>query len=367
MLRIAYYISDYGFGHATRSSAIIQGLIETLPRVEIVVCNSFAMPFLEQYFLDERVKFRHVSTDLGYFLKEDSLEPDVDRLNREFDSYIEKWDKKVGEEVRFIQNEKVDMIISDIVPTAFEAGKLAGVHSIGISNFTWYTAYEGLISEEKLAPLKKAYDEMDTFLALAGENEPLWGGEKYCFDFFSREINDQEVKRIREMLNPDGEKTLIYFGLGMKITHDDLDQFAFWDDREVLFIVSSNTHIEKENVYRIPPDYLDTHHFIAAADLAISKAGWGSVSEAVIGNTPLLIIDRQSMKEDRNTISFLKERNLCKTISWEELKGLRVEEMFINEIKHQLCGVQKNQLNEIIDKINELVQLHTIANIRRQP
>jgi hypothetical protein len=36
MIKIAYYISNYGFGHATRSSAVIKGLLETLPQGEIV-------------------------------------------------------------------------------------------------------------------------------------------------------------------------------------------------------------------------------------------------------------------------------------------------------------------------------------------
>jgi predicted glycosyltransferase len=47
MKKIAYYISDYGFGHATRSSGIIKDLLQEIVDVEITVCNSFAMPFLQ--------------------------------------------------------------------------------------------------------------------------------------------------------------------------------------------------------------------------------------------------------------------------------------------------------------------------------
>ncbi|BCB05850.1 glycosyltransferase [Bacillus sp. KH172YL63] len=359
IIKIAYYISDYGYGHATRSSAVIQGLLDTINRVEITLRHSFAMPFLRANFRDERVIFRHMETDLGYFLKKDSLEPDRDRLNREYDSFIKQWDEKVEDEVSFLQDQQIDLILSDIVPTAFPAAKKAGIPSIGISNFTWYTAYEGLISEEKLAPLKKAYGSMDAFFSLAGENEPPWTTEKRSFDFFSRRIDEQEVHRIRQMLNPDGDKVLVYAGLGMKITHDSLDGVGLWDQEDVIFIVSSNMNISKGNVFHIPQDYLDSQNFIAAADLAITKAGWGSISEAVIGETPLLIIDRQSMKEDQNTIFFLKDLDLCKTISWEELQSLKINKKVINEYKHH---VQKNHLNEIVDRINDII-VHRINEI----
>jgi UDP-N-acetylglucosamine:LPS N-acetylglucosamine transferase len=155
------------------------------------------------------------------------------------------------------------------------------------------------------------------------------------------------------MLNPRGEKNLVYFGLGMKITPDNIDQFEFWNDPNTIFIVSSNTSIARENVYRIPTEYVDSHHFIAAADLAITKAGWGSVSEAIIGNTPLLIINRQSMKEDRNTISYLKERGLCKTIEWTGLQQFNS----LNEVIKLYEDNEEPPENKLYDIVRNLIEL----------
>lgn len=60
-----------------------------------------------------------------------------------------------------------------------------------------------------------------------------------------------------------------------------------------------------------------------------------------------------------NTISYLIEPTLCKTINWEELMSLMIDEMVIKEIKHQLSGARENQLHEIVDKISEILQVHT--------
>jgi hypothetical protein len=41
------------------------------------------------------------------------------------------------------------------------------------------------------------------------------------------------------------------------------------------------------------------------------------------------------MKEDQNTISFLKANHLCKTITWDELRQFVINEEFINELQNQ--------------------------------
>lgn len=47
MKTIAYYISDYGFGHASRSIAVIRKLLNH-PEVEIMICHSFALSFIKE-------------------------------------------------------------------------------------------------------------------------------------------------------------------------------------------------------------------------------------------------------------------------------------------------------------------------------
>jgi len=118
----------------------------------------------------------------------------------------------------------------------------------------------------------------------------------------------------------------------MKINVGSLETLPIWDSPNTSFIVSSNVRVKRKNVYQIPSDYIETQNYIAASDLVISKAGWGMIGEALSSNTPLLILNRPSMKEDQNTISYLKEHSLGKTINWEEFKLFQVSSTFINEL-----------------------------------
>jgi hypothetical protein len=60
-----------------------------------------------------------------------------------------------------------------------------------------------------------------------------------------------------------------------------------------LFIVSSNVKVNRDNVFSIPEDETESQAYIAASDLVITKAGWGTVSEAVVYNVLLLILNRE--------------------------------------------------------------------------
>jgi len=318
MKKIIYYISEYGFGHATRSIAIIRELLRN-PEIHIEVVNEFALGFIRRSVLHKNVSYYSFSSDIGYILKDGSIEPNPKRQIHELNCFTNNLDKLVNSEVKRLSKYKVDLIISDISPIAFQVADRLGVPSIGISNFTWFTAFEGLVPSEYLYPLKEAYKKMDYYYALAGSNEVKWGRkENFHFDFYSRKVDQEEVKRIRSNLAR--EKKLVFIGFGMKMKIHDLQKLQIWNSPDTNFIVSSNLQIDHPNVFKIPHDYLETQNYIAACNLVITKAGWGTVGEAVFAGIPLLIIERDGMKEDENTIQYLKASNRAKTISWNNFK-----------------------------------------------
>ncbi|MGG4548007.1 hypothetical protein ABER02_09445 [Rossellomorea marisflavi] len=161
-------ISDYGFGHATRSAAINKELLNNGDEIRIEIITSFSLSFLREVLIDSRVTFREASTDIGYVLQKNSLEPDIQCLNEKFDRYMGEWESRIHTELTYLAQNKIDLVLSDIYPAPFPAAKKLGIPTIGLSNFTWYTAYKELLEEHKLAKLKSAYNEMTYFLALAG-------------------------------------------------------------------------------------------------------------------------------------------------------------------------------------------------------
>ncbi|ADU31900.1 hypothetical protein [Evansella cellulosilytica] len=354
MKTIAYYISDYGFGHATRSIAVISELMKE--DVNIIISTSFPMPIVQTAFEKKhegKITYRYNENDLGFITKMNSIDVDIDKMNVAYDAYISTLPERVIEEEWFLEENNVDLVISDISPAPFLAAKNKGIRSIGISNFTWYTAYLQIIEEHKLTPLKEAYEAMDYYFALAGVNEPDWAREKTEeFGFFARKTNHDEKDKLLELHNRDGKYKLIYLGLGMKIDIEDLDHLRLLDDPNVKLIVSSNIDIKGERIINIPATEPEAHHYTAIADVVITKPGWGTVGEAICNNKPLILINRSHMQEDANTINFLMERKRCMLIEWEELFDLRLtDEKWLDLSKQMSVEKVDNQLNKLVDSI----------------
>lgn len=346
MKTIAYYISDYGYGHASRSIAIIRNILNE-PNIRIIVCHSYALAFLKESLNSNCVTYRNIKTDIGYFLEENSINPDRIRILQEYKNFLSNWDGRRNQEEKFLQINNVDLVISDISPLPFGVAERLGKPAIGISNFSWYTAYQGLIDDKELEPFKEAYTKMTSFFSLAGSKEN-WNVQVNRYGFFSREIDVQEVQRIREYANPKGNLKVVFLGLGMKIDEVSLNELPIWDSPNCVFLVSSNVQVYRTNVIRIPQSYLETQNFIAASDLVISKAGWGIIGEAIAANVPLLILDRSSMKEDQNTIDYLKQHYVCETIDWNTFKTYQVDEALIDRKEKIL---KNNDVNNQTEKI----------------
>ncbi|KEZ48822.1 glycosyltransferase [Metabacillus indicus] len=341
MKTIAYYISEYGYGHATRSIALIREMMNHSD-VRVVICNSFAMEFIMDSLQEhgEKIVYHRVSTDVGYVLKEQSLDIDATALNEACRHYLKTLPDVVSAEDAFLQDYDVDLIISDISPLAFEVAESLQVPSLGISNFTWHTAYKNVINQELLAAFAGSYDKMDYFFSLAGSVEPQWGTiDNQSFGFFSRRVNKAEVRKIRESLDPQGDKHLVFLPIGMKIDLGDITKLPFWNRKNCIFVVSSNMKIDHPNVHKIPSSYTEVQNYVAAADLVISKAGWGTISEVVGNGTSLAIINRPGMDEDQNTITYLQDHRLCSLITWEDLADLRIEDYIDKR--------NKNKQNEV--------------------
>lgn len=352
MKKIVYYVSEYGFGHAARSIALIRELLNHNEDFHIEVVNQYASEFLKASLPNANVTQYMLSTDIGYVLREGSVLPDQDRQIVEIEGYITSFYSLVESEINRLSEKKIDLILSDISPLAFEVANCLGVPSIGISNFTWFTAFLDLVSLELIAPLRSSYEKMDYFFALVGNNEQNIKATQQ-FGFYSRRVDQNELDNIRSKIGIN--KKLVFLGLGMKMDLNELQNLPIWNSPNIHFIASSNLNIDHPNVSIIEKDYIETQNYIAACDLVITKAGWGTVAESVVAGVPLLIIEREGMKEDQNTIDYLLENNLGRTISIKEFERLVLDDECFGKYTDYYASLNSNSVVEIAREVLKLI------------
>lgn len=352
---IAYYITGYGYGHASRSIAIIRRLLNHDAGIKIHICSSFPTPFLQASLnnYQDRLSFRNDYAEFEYVLRPNSMEPDTEKIRKEYRQFMNQSHSIIERERMFLLLYQVELVLTDICVFPIPAARQAGIPVIGVSNFTWYTAYSKLMSKEELHPIYDMYRLLDGFVALAGANEPPWGRHlNKEIGFFNRETSTKEIRRIRERIDPNGDKYIVFVGMGMKVSHEDCQAWRLWDDPNVRFIVSSHLEINKENVYRIPSHVIETQNYIAAADAVVTKAGWGIISEAVACGTQLILTERSGMQEDDNTLGYLHRYHEFSTVPWESLEQFSFSALPLHTSSPQETDISKGKYGSSLDELS---------------
>ncbi|WP_281885386.1 hypothetical protein [Paenibacillus sp. YYML68] len=280
-----------------------------------------------------------------------------------YERFTDELPARVQREVLLLKEQEVQLVLSDMAAVPFAAAGQLGIPSIGISNFTWYTAYRGMLDHDQLIDLYALYVQMDYYAALPGAKEPRWGrlGQSQ-FGFYSREVDQQEVNRIRSLLPAD--KRIVFTALGMKIDAQHISEWRLWADEDVHYIVSANMNVPLSNVTSIPAEYTETQHYVAAADVIVTKAGWGMISEAVCCGKQLFIMERHRMQEDENTLLALASQYPYVSVPWEALKTKSFSEL---ERIGERCGPPQatqgtDRIVAIVRYINEIM---TTLQLRR--
>ena len=322
MKTIIFYVSDHGFGHAARNIPIMKELLAVDQAVNIIVKTGLAQgEFIQSNFLGEsRLSVIKESMDVGLVLKPMSFELDVPALEERVKKYIESWDQRIEREGQFLAHKQPDLIVSDIVPWVFQAAKQANITSVLISNFTWVDIYEEYLSAE----LVKAYQEC---YALADEvfMYELSGSKmkerfvKYDeVSLCARGFDLTAVAEIRSGYN----QPLVFVSVGRSV---DLAEEIDVSNEPYHFIVTEGIQLIGENVTYLPKETPNTHDYVCASKFVITKAGFGTVAEALLAKKKIAVIERDSIAEDRATVEWLVSHGLALPIQYG--KGLHLSQL----------------------------------------
>lgn len=307
MKKIRYYITGHGLGHASRSCQIINTLRLRHPEIAVEVVSDAAEWFFRTY-LDRSVTVERRGLDFGV-LQKDSL------LMREEETLLACRDllagaeSKIGAEADSLRGAGVGLVAADIPFLPFAAAARAGIPSVGISNFTWDWIYEGFLEflpdyGDVVEGVRAAYAHGDLLLRLPfhGDVSPMGRTEDVPL-VARRALREREEIR-RHLQIPPGRKValLSFGGFGLQeFDSTSLERLGDW-----IFLGEEGLGRAAANVRQIPFGSLHYPDMVRAADVVVTKPGYGIVSECIALGTAVLYTGRGNFREQAILVDALR-------------------------------------------------------------
>ena len=324
---IAYYISGHGFGHASRSTEVIKAILKRAPAARIVVRTSAPRWFIE-FAVGGTVEIETVSTDTGV-IQADSLHVDIAETARAARTFYSTFCAGV----RQVSDPCLtpDLVVGDIPPLAFAAAASAGVPSVAVANFTWDWIYAGYEDFDALAPgvievIRQAYTHTTLALRLPfpGGFEPMAAVTR-DIPLVARRARRAPADT-RRALGIDGDRPVVlasFGGHGLRLAYD---QIAAQGGFSMIVTDHETRNGGPRTRGYVPVTYqqltaldLKYEDLVAAADVVVSKPGYGIVAECIANDTALLYTLRAPFVEQDVLVREMPRYMRCREIALADL------------------------------------------------
>jgi L-arabinokinase len=328
---IVFYISGHGFGHASRDIEVINAIARQQPDLPLIV-RSRVPAWLFEVSSRGPLDVQPLETDPGV-VQHDSLnidEPETEAAARRF---YQLFDRRVNAEAEWLAAHGAKIVVADIPPLAFAAAARAGLPSVALANFTWDWIYRGFPGFEARAPevlaiISSAYARATHALRL-----PLHGG----FAPMLPVVHDIPLVARRSSLGRAAARHALGLDDGRPIVlasfgghHMQLPYAAALAGGHFTLLLTDHHAMAAEagagSVYLhcvssqdLARRELRYEDVVAAADVVLSKPGYGIVSECIANDTALLYTSRGRLAEYDVMVAEMPRLLRCRFLAPDDL------------------------------------------------
>lgn len=319
-MKLLYYISGHGYGHARRSAEIIKALVRLRPDAEVIARTS-APAYIFRGIPRTTLSLPPLPLDAGA-VEKDVLTIDARATLDQLRRVLAEKKTIIETESAFARANAVHLIASDIPFFAGDIASEIGVESVGISNFTWDWIYEPFVEKPEdrralIDPIRSSYGKMSRLLRLP------FGHPQEAF----REVKEaplvaQRSTRSREEILHDLPEKARQFPLRIVIaSRGETDAALIRKVAQAmpdgaLFFPSPLPPQLPANVFPIvngtATSFVD---LLQVSDVVVAKLGYGIVSDCIAAGIRLLYPPRMGFREDEVT-----ERQAARFLCMEKMQ-----------------------------------------------
>lgn len=327
---ITFYISGHGFGHASRAIEVLRALHARRPDARLIVRTT-----VPRWLFDlsaPPIEYHEVACGTGV-AQIDSLRLDAAATLQAAERFYATFPDRIAREAEALRASGTDLVLSDIPPLASAAAAAAGLRAVLIGNFTWDWIYEDYQEFATGGPallqtIRDAYRPATLALRL-----PMWGGFASVgavirdIPFIARHATRAPAE-LRRAVGLDDNRPIVLLSFGGHGLRD-FDPAGLAAIGGYTFVTAERRPLPARpapHVVVIDTDSMYEQGFryedlVAAADIVVTKPGYGIVAEAIANDTAILYTSRGRFPEYEVIVSAMQRLTRCRYIPMPDLLG----------------------------------------------
>jgi hypothetical protein len=297
-MRPALYvaITAHGFGHATRTAAVLADLRQQCPEIELYLATR-APEWLLSCYIQGAFHRRPLSLDVGV-IQTDSLQMDQPATLRAWEELARREADLIHQESSFLRERRIPLVLADIPGLAIAVAEAAGVPCWMMSNFGWDFIYDPWGPEfgPLVHQLRDQYHRCDRLFRLPF-HEPMSAFpniEDVGLTGADPRFALQDLRERWGITTPPERTVLLTFGgLGLEaIPYHTLAQFPDWQ-----FLSFDRSAPSLPNLIRITDHRYRPVDVMPLCGRILAKPGYGTFAEACRLGIPIVSITRSGFAE----------------------------------------------------------------------
>lgn len=307
MKEIACFISPHGFGHATRTIAVLESLKDLEPDLLVHIFTSVPESLFSQTLTG--FIYHPQLTDIG-LVQRSALVSDIPATIEKLEEFI-PFSRATVDTLALLCS-RCSLVLCDIAPLGITVAESLDIPSVLVENFTWDWIYRPYtVSYPRLARYAQQLQEIFARAAFRIQAEPVCHrapGALVCGPVFRRMRGTG--RDIRKKLGGGDERKLVLVTMGGVVDRQQLCSKAA-DMTDYLFVFSGQEEYSHERDNIILLDRCsDLYHpdLVAASDVVVCKAGYSTVAECCQAGARVISISRDGFAESEPLQSFVVKR-----------------------------------------------------------
>lgn len=304
---IAYFVTDHGYGHATRAAAVMGALSSEDPDIQFEIFTT-----APRWLFDDQqafpYRYHQLKTDVG-LIQSNPFEVDLRKTVYELERTLPFEARTVAKTAKYLENIGTRMIICDIAPIGISVSVKSGIPSVLVENFTWDWIYAGYHdSHRELRRFSDLLGEIYARVQIRIQVQP------FCLSIptglktspVCRPISPNAAV-VRSALSIPPSKHMVLLSMGGLAGRSNY-QMSLPDTPDTIFVIpGGSASLQRSGNVIMLPSRMEHRHpdLVSAADVVIGKVGYGTLAEVYQAGTAFGYLTRDDFRESAILANFI--------------------------------------------------------------